>query len=90
MFTGKVFNTKLTTPVKDIVELRVEFPVRDYFPFARYSKKRRSVLAVEFVIYAALVLKIEHDPHWSMVAGVYFATRQSVYTAVHEPVRHLR
>jgi hypothetical protein len=37
--TGKVFNTKLTTPVKDIVELRVEFPVRDYFPFARYSKK---------------------------------------------------
>src|SRR5947207_3012951 len=35
-------------------------------------------------------LKIEHYPCWRVVAGVYLATRPSVYTTVHEPVRHLR
>src|SRR5260370_29620529 len=35
-------------------------------------------------------LKIEHYPWWRMVAGVHLPTRPSVYTTVHEPVRHLR
>jgi hypothetical protein len=36
------------------------------------------------------VLQVEHDPHWSMVAGVDFVTHPSVHTAVYEPIRHLR
>src|SRR5260370_27776572 len=35
-------------------------------------------------------LKIEHYPCWRMVARVYLTTHPSVYTTVHEPVRHLR
>src|SRR5580765_4230634 len=35
-------------------------------------------------------LKIERYPCRSMVAGVQLPTRPSVYTTVHEPVRHLR
>jgi hypothetical protein len=36
------------------------------------------------------VLKIEHYPRWRMVAGVYLATRPSVYTTVREPDRQIR
>ena len=35
-------------------------------------------------------LKIEHYPCWRMVASAYLRTCASVYTTVHEPVRHLR
>src|SRR3984957_3140071 len=35
-------------------------------------------------------LKIEQYPGWRMVTCVYLPTRPSVYTAVHESVRHLR
>ena len=41
-------------------------------------------------IYSALSLQIEHDPHWSMIAGVYLATHPSVYTTVYESVRNAR
>ena len=41
-------------------------------------------------LFTQLCLKIETYPCWRMVAGVYLSTRPSVYTAVHEPVRHLR
>jgi hypothetical protein len=30
--------------------------------------------------------KIKHDPHWSMVAGIYLATHPSVHPFVYEPV----
>src|SRR4029077_11542634 len=44
----------------------------------------------EFVILRSSGLKIEHYPCWRMVAGVYLPTRPSVYTSVHESVRHVR
>ena len=34
--------------------------------------------------------KIQHDPCWRVVAGVYLAADPSVYTARHQSLRNLR
>src|SRR5438034_9336573 len=45
---------------------------------------------IVLVIYESSGLKIKHYPYGSMVAGIYLATHPSVYTTIHESVRHFR